>query len=138
MGFCPFFYSFLKELRWFSSLVVLFLFVSCNSQMADLTPIRLTPVRMTTSNEGTFTKMMVYATKSDGSFAFARQFSASAVIEQEVPIGQYNFYGMTFNGMTSERCSKVSASLSGLSNAVTLSFDEVTCADPAFLGNDPA
>lgn len=137
MGMRPLFSSLASELRWISSLVMLLFFVSCNSQLADLTPIRRTPVSLTTTNEGTFTKMMIYATNVDGSFAFARQFTSSALIEQEVPIGQYNFYGMTFNGLTSERCSKVSASLKGLSNQVILNFDEATCADPDFLGNDP-
>lgn len=119
------------------SLIILFILSACNSQVADLTPIRMTPIRITTSNEGTFTQMMIFATNPDGSFAFARRFTSAPVIEQEVPIGQYRIYGMTFNAMTSERCAKVERPLSGLSNEVTLNFTEDACANPDFLGEDP-
>lgn len=138
MGIAPVFYSLLKNLRCLSSLFVLLFFVSCNSELAKLSPIRFTPVRLETANAGAFNNMMIYATRTDGSFAFARMYTAAPVIEEEMPIGDYRFYGMTFDGFSNLLCAKTSSYLSGLSNQVTLSFDEVTCADSVFLGSDPA
>ncbi len=85
--------------------------------------------------------MMIYASKSDGSHGFGRLFPSLPIIEEEVPQGLYNFYGMTFStssGLISEKCSKATAFLSGNLNQVTLDFQEVTCAESDFLGSDPA
>jgi hypothetical protein len=127
---------------WF--LIGLFLLVSCNSELAKLSPINstevrieTTKVRIETTNAGAFSKMMIYALKSDGSHGFARLFTTLPIIEEDVPVGLYHFYGMSFSGLNSEKCSKTPASLSGDLNQVTLDFQELTCGDSDFLGSDP-
>lgn len=117
--------------------MLLFL-TACNSELAKLSPIRMTRVLINTSNEGTFDRIMVYATRTDGSHAFGRFNSSVVEINEEVPMGLYNFYGLAYNAMSIKKCSKATAYLSGSSNRVTLNFESATCADSEFLGNDPA
>lgn len=120
---------------WF--LIGLFFLVSCNSELAKLSPINYTKIRIETTNAGTFDQMMIYALKSDGSHGFARLFTSLPIIEEDVPKGLYDFYGMTFTGLISEKCSKATAYIGGKLNQVTLDFQEVTCGDSDFLGSDP-
>lgn len=104
--------------------------------MATLSPIRMTRVVINTANEGTFDRMIIYATSTNGSHGFGRINNSVVELSEEVPMGQYNFYGLAYNAMSIKKCSKASAYLGGATNQVTLTFNDYTCADTEFLGND--
>lgn len=115
----------------------IFLFLGCNSQLAELSPINRTPLKLETKNAETFATMMIWGT--NGSHSFARSYTTVPVLDEEVPKGNYEFYAVTLNlAQQLQRCARVSQRLQGKMNAVTLDFQETNCADPAFLGSDPS
>lgn len=117
-------------------LILGFLFASCNSQLADLSPIHRTPIHLETTNADSFTTMMIWAT--NGSHSFARSYTSAPVLDEELPKGNYEFYAATFDGAPFLlKCARVNQRLQGKMNFITLDFQVSTCADPAFLGPDP-
>lgn len=113
------------------------LFISgCNSQLADLSPIRNAPFHLETTNlSGNYTNLIIYMTKSDGTESFGKFYTSAPVIDMEVPIGNYNFYGISYVGSSVQRCSLITnKSISGLQNSVILDFQETTCAEEVFIG----
>lgn len=117
-------------------LILSFLFVSCNSQLADLSPINRTPIHLETTNADSFTTMMIWAT--NGSHSFARSYTSAPVLDEELPKGNYEFYAATFDGAPFLlKCARVNQRLQGKMNFITLDFHESNCSDSAFLGPDP-
>lgn len=118
-------------------LILALVFVGCNSQPADLSPINRTPIKLETTNTGTFTTMMIWAT--NGSHSFARSYTSAPVIEEEVPKGNYEFYAVTYNGVPEiQKCARATQRLQGKMNFINLEFQQSNCTDPAFLGPDPS
>lgn len=114
----------------------IFLLIGCNSELADLSPIKRTPIHLETKDAGTFNKMMLWAT--NGSHSFARVYTSAPVLDEEVPKGRYDFYAMTLDaGLFMQKCAKWSQNLSGKSNRIVLNFDAETCRASEFIGPEP-
>lgn len=109
---------------------------SCNSEMANLSPIKNAPFELRTANLGAYTNLFIYMTKSDGKEAFGQHYTAgSPTIQKDVPQGDYHFYGIAYNGNSVSQCAIVSSkSIRSASNLVVLEFDSATCGEEIFIG----
>lgn len=129
----------LRKIGPFGIVLFLLLFITgCNSEMANLTSIRRTPITLTTSNIGTFTKVLIYGSRAGGSEAFGTFFdSTPPVIDRELLNGEWTFYGLAYNNFSISTCAITTATVEKVRQFVNLDFSNATCGNKVFLGTDP-
>lgn len=119
-------------------LFLLLFIIGCNSEMATLTSIRRTPITLTTSNIGTFTKVLIYGSRAGGSEAFANFHDTTPpTIDRELINGEWTFYGLAYNNFSISTCAITTVSVAKVRQYVNLDFSNATCGNPVFLGTNP-
>ncbi len=119
-------------------LLLLLFIIGCNSEIATLTSIRRTPITLTTSNIGTFTKVLIYGSRAGGSEAFANFHDTTPpTIDRELINGEWTFYGLAYNSFSISTCAITTVSVAKVRQYVNLDFSNATCGNAVFLGTDP-